>query len=283
MSLSDDSFDLEKFRELFTFAFVMHNLPFQYVEYEGVRACFQYLLSSVQCIFKNTAKIDVLKLYELQKKKIKSMLAMTSVLFSGTKYPTTNLFLTKVFLIYMNLKKACPNDDDSMRRICTRMKVKLEKYWISFNEALTIAVVLDPRYKLEFVEFAYEKLLLMENSTAQVRHMMLDPVGNASSARRFPPVAIRESSFVVALSCVFYCSLIASLDGPSGATRSASLWREVEMQRMGCVVARREAVVEIECSGVEAWRGGWRPEVLRREGIGDEMRRVWGFGNEDES
>ncbi|WOL05247.1 zinc finger BED domain-containing protein RICESLEEPER 2 [Canna indica] len=353
MSLSDSSFDLEKIKELVASAIAMHNLPFRYVEYEAVRACFQYLRFGVQCIFRNTANTDVLKLYELQKKKIKSMLAMTpgrisftsdlwttinsdgyltmtvhfidkdwilrkyilclsymptphtgvaladkihnilvdwgiieklssltldnasandvcvaylkaklnskkalmlnekirdsvkyvrgsqsrkekfiecvkslcleskqrlrqdvptrwnstylmlkgaiyyttalehlgmtdsnyqsypsifewdrakklckflepfynlTVLFSRIKYPTLNLFFPKVFLIYMNLKEACQSDDDSMRIMSNRMKVKFEKYWISFNEALAIAVILDQHYKLQFVEFAYGKI-----------------------------------------------------------------------------------------------------------------------------
>ncbi|WOL19965.1 zinc finger BED domain-containing protein RICESLEEPER 2-like [Canna indica] len=76
-SSSGQSTMFEKFRELVVSAMVMHNLPFQFVEYEDIRACFQYLRPGVQYVSRNTAKADVLKLYELQKKKMKSMLAMT--------------------------------------------------------------------------------------------------------------------------------------------------------------------------------------------------------------
>ncbi|WOL13155.1 zinc finger BED domain-containing protein RICESLEEPER 2-like [Canna indica] len=61
----------------------MHNLPFQFIEYRGIMACFEYLRPSVQQVSRNTAKADILKLYELEKKKIKNVLA--------TSYGTTSL------------------------------------------------------------------------------------------------------------------------------------------------------------------------------------------------
>ncbi|KAL0435124.1 UNVERIFIED_CONTAM: putative AC transposase [Sesamum radiatum] len=38
------------------------------------------------------------------------------------------------------------------------MKPKFDKYWECYSNVLTFAIVLDPRYKLEFVEFCYKKL-----------------------------------------------------------------------------------------------------------------------------
>ena len=35
---------------------------------------------------------------------------------------------------------------------------KFEKYWFEFSLILAIAVILDPRYKLQFVDWSYKKL-----------------------------------------------------------------------------------------------------------------------------
>ena len=45
----------------------MHNFPFNFVEYWGIAAIFQYLLSGMQMISRNIVKANVLKLYSLQK------------------------------------------------------------------------------------------------------------------------------------------------------------------------------------------------------------------------
>ncbi|XP_042969171.1 zinc finger BED domain-containing protein RICESLEEPER 1-like [Carya illinoinensis] len=78
--------------------------------------------------------------------------------FSGTKYPTANLYFPAIFLIYFTLKRHSEGEDDYMKTMCCKMLVKFEKYWSEFNVLLAIAVILDPRYKLHFVDFSYTKL-----------------------------------------------------------------------------------------------------------------------------
>ncbi|XP_070660473.1 zinc finger BED domain-containing protein DAYSLEEPER-like [Malus domestica] len=48
--------------------------------------------------------------------------------------------------------------DDFMRRMGSYMNLKFEKYWSEYSLILAIAVILDPRYKLQFVEWGYDKL-----------------------------------------------------------------------------------------------------------------------------
>ncbi|KAF5451908.1 hypothetical protein F2P56_026964 [Juglans regia] len=78
--------------------------------------------------------------------------------FSGIKYPTANLYFPSVFSIYFTLKRHSEGEDDYMKRMCCKMLAKFEKYWSEFNVLLAIAVILDPRYKLHFVDFSYTKL-----------------------------------------------------------------------------------------------------------------------------
>lgn len=63
VSLSNNKFDQETYRELYTAAITMHSQPFQFVEFEGFRALHHYLNNNVQTISRNTCKSDVLKLY----------------------------------------------------------------------------------------------------------------------------------------------------------------------------------------------------------------------------
>lgn len=96
-------------------------------------------------------------------------------LFSGTKYPTANLFFPLVVSIYLSIKSECESDDEPMQRMATRMKGKFEKYWSNFNETLAIAVIFDPRYKFQFVDFAYRKLygIVAEAHVEKVRRRLL--------------------------------------------------------------------------------------------------------------
>uniref|UniRef100_A0A2N9GPR7 HAT C-terminal dimerisation domain-containing protein n=1 Tax=Fagus sylvatica TaxID=28930 RepID=A0A2N9GPR7_FAGSY len=50
------------------------------------------------------------------------------------------------------------SEDEYMRRMVEQMLVKFEKYWSEFSVVLAIAVILDPRYKLQFINFCYQKL-----------------------------------------------------------------------------------------------------------------------------
>ncbi|CAN6712716.1 unnamed protein product [Malus baccata var. baccata] len=56
------------------------------------------------------------------------------------------------------VKDAMEDCDDFMRRMGSYMNLKFEKYWSEYSLILAIAVILDPRYKLQFVEWGYDKL-----------------------------------------------------------------------------------------------------------------------------
>ncbi|KAG2727020.1 hypothetical protein I3760_01G140900 [Carya illinoinensis] len=79
-------------------------------------------------------------------------------IFFGTKYPTANLYFLAAFLIYFTLKRHSEGEDDYMKTMSCKILAKFEKYWFEFNVLLVIAVILDPQYKLHFVDFSYTKL-----------------------------------------------------------------------------------------------------------------------------
>ncbi|PON44410.1 Zinc finger, BED-type [Parasponia andersonii] len=50
ISLGGSKFDSEKFHNMVTHAVIMHDLPFNFVEYEGIRLIFSYLDPAIQLI-----------------------------------------------------------------------------------------------------------------------------------------------------------------------------------------------------------------------------------------
>ncbi|OWM74551.1 zinc finger BED domain-containing protein RICESLEEPER 2-like [Punica granatum] len=88
-------------------------------------------------------------------------------LFSGIKYPTANLFFPSTFKAYLMLKEFSDGTDEDLGPMSLGMLMKFEKYWFEFSVILSIAVILDPRYKLEFVDWSYRKLYGSQSSEFQ--------------------------------------------------------------------------------------------------------------------
>ncbi|KAL4588644.1 hypothetical protein LXL04_001536 [Taraxacum kok-saghyz] len=66
IDMRNPKFSQAKFRELLIEGVVRHDLPFSFVEYEGMRKVWKYLESNTSNICRNTAKADIQKLYETQ-------------------------------------------------------------------------------------------------------------------------------------------------------------------------------------------------------------------------
>ncbi|XP_061373411.1 zinc finger BED domain-containing protein RICESLEEPER 2-like [Gastrolobium bilobum] len=93
--------------------------------------------------------------------KINSFLSVfydITCVFSGTKYPTANLYFPYVFTAHLTLQDGLKSDDAYIVNMAGKLFTKFEKYWHDFSLILAIAVILDPRYKLSFVESCYNKL-----------------------------------------------------------------------------------------------------------------------------
>ncbi|XP_062003222.1 zinc finger BED domain-containing protein RICESLEEPER 2-like [Rosa rugosa] len=81
-------------------------------------------------------------------------------IFSGSDYPTANLILPEIWKIKQILNDASVDDCDYMREMSLKMSAKFDKYWGDCNLLIAIAVVLDPRYKMKFIEFCFPKIYL---------------------------------------------------------------------------------------------------------------------------
>ncbi|KAF7802778.1 zinc finger BED domain-containing protein RICESLEEPER 2-like [Senna tora] len=69
----------------------------------------------------------------------------TTNLISGSKYPTSNLYFMQVWKIECMLNASLTNEDEVIRDMTHRMKVKLDKYWSEYSEVVAFGAILDPR------------------------------------------------------------------------------------------------------------------------------------------
>lgn len=76
LSMHYPKFYREQFRDLLVEAVIKHNLPFNFVEHEGIRAIFRYISEDIKLPSRNTAKSYVLKLFKREKDKILDLLKL---------------------------------------------------------------------------------------------------------------------------------------------------------------------------------------------------------------
>lgn len=100
-----------------------------------------------------------------------------TLVVSAHRMPTTHKFLPLVLCIRHALKDPAWQSTDLLKELATSMQSKFEKYWdsdedsilnesnhqrkkkeIAFNIVLVIATILDPRRKVDYLDFFYEKV-----------------------------------------------------------------------------------------------------------------------------
>lgn len=79
-------------------------------------------------------------------------------IFSGNKYCTSNLYFPSVSTVERTLREEMKSSDKFMKNMAGQMYAKFSKYWSEYSPILAMAAVLDPRYKMQYVEFTYKKL-----------------------------------------------------------------------------------------------------------------------------
>ncbi|KAI0504116.1 hypothetical protein KFK09_015063 [Dendrobium nobile] len=114
-------------------------------------------------------------------------------LISGSKYPTTNLYFPCISTAYAELKNAMLSSHQSIKRMATGMIVKFEKYWYEFSDILAVAVILDPRYKMTFVEWCYQRLY-DSNYKSELRKLRLKLISLSANYSLRRNLSVGESS-----------------------------------------------------------------------------------------
>jgi hAT family C-terminal dimerisation region/Domain of unknown function (DUF4413) len=94
-----------------------------------------------------------------------------SNLFSGTSYPTANLFLVEIFRVKKEISNAYASDDIFLKSMSVPMYEKFEKYWGEIGVLMSIASILDPRFKLVSLYWTFERLYPMSELDSRVKEV----------------------------------------------------------------------------------------------------------------
>ncbi|XP_031254575.1 zinc finger BED domain-containing protein RICESLEEPER 2-like [Pistacia vera] len=89
-------------------------------------------------------------------------------LISGSDYPTSNIFLNEVFRIKKMLDKKAIDENEFIRVMVKKMKEKFDKYWGECNLLMSIAAVLDLRYKMRVIEVSFPRLYPESEARANI-------------------------------------------------------------------------------------------------------------------
>jgi hypothetical protein len=111
--------------------------------YHQVDQAFQWVLSSEQW-----EKVENIN-------QVLSIFNEVTNMVLGSDYPTSNLFLPEVWRMKEILQLKCVDRHDYIRSMAGKMTQKFEKYWGECNLLMSIAAVLDPRYKMKLINFCF--------------------------------------------------------------------------------------------------------------------------------
>ncbi|KAG2725612.1 hypothetical protein I3760_01G073900 [Carya illinoinensis] len=101
----------------------------------------------------------------------------TTMRISGSKYCTANLYFDELSRIHDHLQHNYGNSEGLLFATAMRMKSKYEKYWgdiVKINRLLLVAAILDPRYKLEIIQFFFIDILGEEKAEEFIRELRKD-------------------------------------------------------------------------------------------------------------
>ncbi|XP_027157984.1 zinc finger BED domain-containing protein RICESLEEPER 1-like [Coffea eugenioides] len=96
---------------------------------------------------------------------------------SGSDYPTANLYLNEVCRIKLLLDSKVDDEDDFVRSMVQKMKLKFDKYWGECNLLMFITAILDPRCKMRVINYCFPLLYPpheVQSNIGKVRQALYD-------------------------------------------------------------------------------------------------------------
>ncbi|KAG6681395.1 hypothetical protein I3842_13G090600 [Carya illinoinensis] len=90
---------------------------------------------------------------------------------SGSLHANSHLYFHELSVVHQHLQALCESSDNLLQSMAERFKANFEKYWVDFekvNLMLFVAAVLDPRYKLDALEFWFTEVVGIEQATELV-------------------------------------------------------------------------------------------------------------------
>ncbi|KAL7132614.1 hypothetical protein ABFS83_12G086700 [Erythranthe nasuta] len=81
-----------------------------------------------------------------------------SNVFAGRKHITSNSYFNEICDIHLQLIGWCQKSDDFISSLALKLKSKFDEYWKKCSLIMAIAAILDPRYKMQLVEYYYPQI-----------------------------------------------------------------------------------------------------------------------------
>ena len=129
----------------FTYLMLSMAIPYQEV-FDRMKLCDPQ--------FKNTPTNDDWKMAREICEKLELFYSVTE-LFSGTMYPTANVYFSKICEIRLSLKEWLQSSGPIIRDMASNMICKFDKYWGKINAVMAVGTVLDPRYKMMLLNYFF--------------------------------------------------------------------------------------------------------------------------------
>jgi hypothetical protein len=113
------------------------------------------------------------KLFELIKPMLFSLSQVTTA-FSAQYYPTANIFYPHIVSIKIALVKAMRHKNPIYKAMGEAMMDKFNKYWEEKNNVMVLATILDPRYKLLYIEWGFNELYDEDKATTETENVRIE-------------------------------------------------------------------------------------------------------------
>ncbi|XP_027368336.1 zinc finger BED domain-containing protein RICESLEEPER 2-like [Abrus precatorius] len=107
-------------------------------------------------------------------------------LFSGTQFPTSNVYFPKVCEIRLALNRWVFPFNTTLQAMAETMIPKFEKYWDSINSVIAIRAVLNPRFKIKLLNYFFPLMYGSESTKEleKVRTLLEDLVSEYQNKER---------------------------------------------------------------------------------------------------
>nr|KAJ0211667.1 hypothetical protein LSAT_V11C400211500 [Lactuca sativa] len=76
----------------------------------------------------------------------------------GSKYPISNIFFPLISSMKLSLLSWKVSQNNIIKSMASTMLIKFKKYWNVIHNVMSVAIVLDPRYKLKLINYFFPKL-----------------------------------------------------------------------------------------------------------------------------
>ena len=102
---------------------------------------------------------------------ILASLAKVTTTLSASSYPTANLFYHHIVDVQIALRAAMFSNNLNLKKMGTAMMEKFNKYWEEKNNVMVVATILDPRYKMRYIEWCFGRIFDVDQSGFEIQEV----------------------------------------------------------------------------------------------------------------